>query len=923
MTQDKRPSGLPSLSRWLRHPVAFQMMVLMAVTFSVFRGTFNHRSLLFPPADGAPFYQKTHQEDAWRRLVGAWSTELLGAGFKGDPLRPETPWAVILPPLVFHVFRYVWDTWLLWLAGVYLVRSMGLPFPTAMLSSLALAFSGYTFTLISAGHAWYFDTMPLAVFALGSVHRGITRRSPFHFAMAGFLAALGMVTQPDIMGLFGLLIAVYGASLTIRHWRRAHRSEYRRLVIRWVLGGLAGLLFFAAPLLSGKAFLGWVITHREEVRGTTEQEKWIFATNWSLPPEDLLEFIVPCLFGIETGDPNGPYWGRLGRTFEWEKHRQGFRNYRQHTVYLGILPIVFALYAGIRTVAGPKRRHDPPGGHAGVASQQSTQDKPDEPSRGTDNSRDARVEDNRFYVLFWWSVSLACTLLALGRYCFVYRFFWMLPFLDRIRCPVKFVHLVEVALCPLFALGLTTFRADLSDLVQRSPRSQARSERGQQRGGLVLASDAPRAGLILGFGIACSALALVMFLSAGVVQGMREGLYTYWRSLGKDFEGTLTTMLGTMTGALIHSALVFTATALVFLAARYARGVSWIPSGLLACLTVVVGMDAASVSRKYVRKRDVRPWYSDNPVAEHILQEGFFRTWYLFDPHGLTWRHWLCGNFLYHKVDLLPFNENVGWPDEQKKFFRALEKSPLRLWTLTSTRFLVGPKEAMRPFAGHPDFELILTFEATPGHIVKVPDDKGSNALMRFKGALPRAALFYSWEVVSPEQALNRLADDKWNPESTVLVSKGHVQTYVLPRLLRTLGRIMPDPVPPSAECMPPRTSEKPHTAARILDYRFNRVEIEAEATAEAILLLNDRYDPDWAVSVDGVRAPVLRCNYIMRGVCVPAGRHRVVFTYYPYRGVFMMSVVTTAAFLIWAVWRTVARFKGGDGRMQVLEERS
>ena len=40
-----------------------------------------------------------------------------------------------------------------------------------------------------------------------------------------------------------------------------------------------------------------------------------------------------------------------------------------------------------------------------------------------------------------------------------------------------------------------------------------------------------------------------------------------------------------------------------------------------------------------------------------------------------------------------------------------------------------------------------------------------------------------------------------------------------------------------------------------------------ANATTPAVLLLNDRITPEWRVWVDQKPAPLLRCNYLMRGV--------------------------------------------------------
>jgi uncharacterized membrane protein YfhO len=58
------------------------------------------------------------------------------------------------------------------------------------------------------------------------------------------------------------------------------------------------------------------------------------------------------------------------------------------------------------------------------------------------------------------------------------------------------------------------------------------------------------------------------------------------------------------------------------------------------------------------------------------------------------------------------------------------------------------------------------------------------------------------------------------------------------------------------------------------------RVEIEVETERGGLLVLADRFDRGWSVTVDGRPARALRANYVFRGVLVPAGKHRVVWQY-------------------------------------------
>jgi uncharacterized membrane protein YfhO len=57
---------------------------------------------------------------------------------------------------------------------------------------------------------------------------------------------------------------------------------------------------------------------------------------------------------------------------------------------------------------------------------------------------------------------------------------------------------------------------------------------------------------------------------------------------------------------------------------------------------------------------------------------------------------------------------------------------------------------------------------------------------------------------------------------------------------------------------------------------------IGTESTAPGILMVNERWHPDWQVSVDGKQVELLRANLLMRAVAVPSGTHSVEFRYRP-----------------------------------------
>ena len=80
-----------------------------------------------------------------------------------------------------------------------------------------------------------------------------------------------------------------------------------------------------------------------------------------------------------------------------------------------------------------------------------------------------------------------------------------------------------------------------------------------------------------------------------------------------------------------------------------------------------------------------------------------------------------------------------------------------------------------------------------------------------------------------------------------------------------------------------PRDATAPSPGeAGLVQYEHERVVVDATARRPSLLVLTDLHFPGWKVRVDGREEPLERVDYLLRGVMVPAGRHRVEFTYEP-----------------------------------------
>jgi hypothetical protein len=73
-----------------------------------------------------------------------------------------------------------------------------------------------------------------------------------------------------------------------------------------------------------------------------------------------------------------------------------------------------------------------------------------------------------------------------------------------------------------------------------------------------------------------------------------------------------------------------------------------------------------------------------------------------------------------------------------------------------------------------------------------------------------------------------------------------------------------------------------PEGQVEVVRAGFSSMRYRVRTPAPAILVTNDSYWPGWTAEVDGVERPVLKANWAMRAVAVPAGEHEVELRYRP-----------------------------------------
>jgi uncharacterized membrane protein YfhO len=67
---------------------------------------------------------------------------------------------------------------------------------------------------------------------------------------------------------------------------------------------------------------------------------------------------------------------------------------------------------------------------------------------------------------------------------------------------------------------------------------------------------------------------------------------------------------------------------------------------------------------------------------------------------------------------------------------------------------------------------------------------------------------------------------------------------------------------------------------AIVTSQRSDEVVVDVDASSDALLMQNDTFFPGWEASVDARPVPILRTDFLFRGIPVSAGHHTVRIAY-------------------------------------------
>jgi hypothetical protein len=818
------------------------------------------------------------------RFTGCWE-DLNAVGYREPTAVPNITFGLqwILGPILFSKLYAPAALMILGLGAWCFFQQIGLGRAACTIGALAAVLNSSFFSAACWGVGAHVITIGMSFFALAALSGGSGLQSWLRVGLAGLAVGMGVSEGADMGAIFSIFVAVYIVY-------QAAIAEGAKVKSAAIGAGKLALVAICAAFLAAQAMSELVANDIQGISGTqqdakTKAERWNWATQWSLPKTETLRLVVPGLFGYRDDTlEGGRYWGSIGRAAEWDEYvkerktgpmPKGFIRYSGGGFYAGVVVVLIAVWAGVQ----------------------------------------AWRKDSVFalrqkkWLWFWIGVGVVALLLSFGKYAPFYRWLYALPYFSTIRNPAKFTHMLTFTILVMFAYGVDGLWRKYTQPIESGT---LRARNGSRTGPVKL--SAFEKWWVRGSLLTC-ALGVVAWIIYGTC---RQSLQEYLQTV--QFDEAAARQIANFSVGQPGWFLLFLALGVLFMWWLFKGGFTGEKAGWgIGLLGLLLIVDLGRANQPWIRWWNYADKYSSNPIIDILRDKPYEHRVAMLNYTGvpqlqiLPQLHrieWSQHPYPYYNIQSLDIVQLPREPRDMVAFTQAFnnedptEQARLatRKWELTNTRFLLGVADSEAGINGQLDPEqrrIRITqrfrLNAKPGvrqvtmldQITAELDPAGPYVLYEFTGALPRAKFYEHWEVLTNEAAvLPELASKSFDPKRNLVVN-----TEGMPGASAT------------------NTNDN-SAAVEFLRYSPRDIVLKSVQQNAGILLLNDRYDPNWNVRVDGRPEKLLRCNHFMRGVYLQPGSHVVEFRFQPpYKLIYMsLAALLLAAILLGAVIATGRR---------------
>ena len=273
-------------------------------------------------------------------------------------------------------------------------------------------------------------------------------------------------------------------------------------------------------------------------------------------------------------------------------------------------------------------------------------------------------------------------------------------------------------------------------------------------------------------------------------------------------------------------------------------------------LGLVTALANGAEERQGATIAKVRFVTTDGRTLERTLLAGIDTTEWAIDSPGVanTGQHKKASVFDSHPVDGGTYNGYRFW--SLTRFDTAVRLSRIDIENISNRAELLIWKASLYDSKTRRSIPLPHYDESKWRPVY----DANNLLVLENDRALPRAWLVAEAEAVGGEESLRRIRGESvqsFDPGRTALLE---VAPENLPQL--------------------PGGIISPAAQAQIVAEQSNRLTIETKADTAAVLVVSEINYPGWEATLDGVGVPIYTADFLLRGVVVPSGTHRVEMRY-------------------------------------------
>ena len=460
----------------------------------------------------------------------------------------------------------------------------------------------------------------------------------------------------------------------------------------------------------------------------------------------------------------------------------------------------------------------------------------------------------RFYGRLFLALGLIALILSWGWHTGFYRPLFALPLMDKWRNPLKWLEVTNFALVVLSSIGVQHLIASLDPT---QPAIQLIRRR-----------------------LAWFTNAFLIVLAAALIASYPLAVMMAPLFKADDFDPTsIANIMSTMHTSLLI-ALVVMGLFCVVLRALWEVGKlrtvtlvnPWlhslwthmlkpenVPSTLALGLALLAAVQLGWVATQFIEPAPLASLTSTNPLLDALRHEGnTVRVSVATEDPVLN--TFLQNQFAAMDISCLDISAASRIPDDLNTFLQNFSDDRARLWLLAGVKNVAGPEQLITQLQS--DAGIAANIKNADGYTLEPTgsSDVPSHTLIAMKDYLSKATLVPQAEYFDTNEAmLKRLKDPSWNPRQSLLLAAGD----------------KPSAGPTKKE--PAKVSDN---QVIVNTYTPTEIVIEVRAVNGGFVLVNDNYDSDWRVEVNGKSTRLLRADYLMRAVEIPPGESTITMRY-------------------------------------------